>query len=1619
MNCRLSLSVFGRCAFKSAILFLLAFVGSLSHSAPPTGFSVEDVLTGIEQPISMRFLPDGRLIVLQKKGQVLIANVAGTPVQSALYLNLADPAHLAGLDSDQERGVLDLAVDPNFPSSPYLYLFYTPSNGLNGPRARVSRFTHAENGGGINSRGQLNSEVVLWEDSQGYDSCCHFGGGLDFGPDGRLWLSTGDHFQGSYASSLQIAGGSIHRFGKDGSIPADNPYRNNAANVPSMFAYGLRNPFRSRWDLPSGRYFIGEVGGNVQSNSWEDLHLIRYVASTSRFIDNDYGTANDNLQFNGINFGWPSVEGLPPHTDFPSANIDSFTGEPIFAYKHDGITAAITGGIVYRGTQFPAAYQGAYFYADSTRDFIRYLRFAADGSILANPAPAPVDSKNPETTSYPFDLTPLGRVVSLEHGPDGSLYFVSFTDAGGAYGEPNPFVFGAVRRYVYDGGNSKPVILEYSAQQAVGGSARTKSFRIRADDLENNAMTWRIVFGDGTTSNPLQVLPEGSEISIIHTYPADGVYQARLEVFDTAHTTAVTKTIEVEAGNHPTVTLLTVTNNRPGSTNNVFRFGDTLFFAGAATDAEDGTIPASGFSWSVSFVRPGNTHPAFGPESGTRNVDFQIPTQGQGFSGPVYYRCFLSVTDSSGLRTVATTDVFPEKTNIALDTVPSGIAIQVDGSASLASPYILDTLVGFPHLITLPATPVRNGRQYQFDHWSTGATSPQILYPAPEADTALVGSYLDVGPASTVPTGGLVMHLTVENGIVSNGSSVLAWEDQSGNANDLQAIGTPTLVQGGGAFPIVVHFDGVDDALGRTSSIGLPLSGSDRTIFLLARYNQANATTAGWAGFAYGQPAFNQTFGLALTPTGNIGVQGWGGGNDVAVSPAINGVGTWLSHGVVYSGGNVLQYVNGNLVSSGSHVFNTAQGGIRLGEELNGGKNLNMDVAEVIVYNRVLSAAERTSVGNYITNRYGSGGGTNTAPSVTISTPANGASFVQGATVTMSGTASDDQQGDLSAQLNWTSDRDGALGSGTPLQRVLSVGTHVLTASVTDSGGLPGSASVQINVVPSGGSGGLITLGLVVHLESDLNVSTQTGNTVAAWLDQSGLGNDMVAVGAPTWNVIKTPSGKPAIHFNGTSDLLERSGPLGGLPAGNADRTMFVVARYTGSSAWAGVAYGNGASNQTFGLNVKHPTGELGLQGWGGGNDLISSSPGIGAGWLVQSGLVSGGTGTLFKNGTQIGQFAHVYNTALTRMVIAQEIARLGYVQMDAAAVLIYNRALTGSERATVEAYLNGKYLQASTNVAPTVTISAPTAGASFPAGTNITFTASATDPEDGNLSSQISWTSNLDGALGTGATFQRSLSAGSHTVTASVVDSGTQTGSASVAVTITSSGGGTPPALITSGLVGRWESDSGVSTAIGGVVTGWQDLTNSANHLSAVGLPTWNVVQTPSGKPAIRLNGLTDYLDRNGGVTALPASNSRRTVFAVVRYLGSSARAGVAYGNAASNQAFGLIVNHPTGELGLQGSGSGNDFISTTAGIGAGWMVQSGTVTNGVGRLYKNNTEIGQFSHNYNTVLSRIVVGQEISRLGNAQMDIAAVLIYNRALGAGDRASVQSYLSSKYLIAP
>ncbi|MEM9235799.1 MAG: PQQ-dependent sugar dehydrogenase, partial [Verrucomicrobiota bacterium] len=1606
-----ALGLFRASSFAAVLGSLLLLPVTVS-ATPPTNFAVEDIVTGIDQPMSIRFLPDGRMLLAQKKGTLSIAEVLGTTRNVAEYADIAD--HVFGLNFSNERGVIDLAVDPDFPAEPYIYVMYTPASTPGGAKLRVSRFSHVENSGGVTSSLDLSSEQLLWEDTEGYDSCCHFGGGLDFGPEGKLWITTGDHFQGSYATSLTRAGGKVHRIEKDGSIPADNPFNDGAGpNVDSTFAFGLRNPFRARWDLVSNTFYISEVGGNTQTTAWEDLHVIRYDATSSRFIDDDFGSGSDNGLYDGINFGWPTVEGLPPYSDWPAASIDD-TGEPVFAYRHNNQTAAINGGIVYYGSQFPAEYQGTYFYADSTRDFIRMLRFNPDGSVAPNSSPDPIDGQNPDSLSYPFDLAPVGRIVSLEEGPDGALYYVSFTDAGGAYGQPNPSVTGAVRRYVYDGGNTRPQITSFDGLPQ--GGNLTVDFTIEATDLNGDAMSYTLDYGDGSSDSGS--LAEATPLVISHTYAGEGAYTATLSVSDGSLES--TENLGVQVGTPPIVTSLTAVNDNPVPQDLFFRFGDTYTFAAAAEDGSGDPIPASNFTWSISFIRPGNTHPAVGPVDGVSSLDFPVPSQGQGFSGPVFYRAFVTVTDDNGLSTTSSIDIFPEKANITFDTVPSGIVVQVDGNTSIATPFVLDTLVNYEHVITVPTTDCLDNSEYVFTDWTDGPTNEQRAYVVPTTDSALTANFAfvgDCGPPADLVTEGLVLHLESDLNVAPGaGNDIAAWLDQSGLGNDLDAVGNPQIISGGAPSGLdAIEFDGIDDSLVRnhaTSPLGgLPLGNNDRSIFVVTN---VPGPASAWAGAAYGNAANSQAFGLVTqASTGKIVLQGYGPADVVTTADAI-GEG-WMVQSATVGGGLSTVYRDGALITQQARTYNTQPDKLILGEEIGGLGNVAMQLGSVLIYDRKLSESERQSVENYLQQKYIATGPVNTAPQVAITAPTSGSSFDPGESITFIATATDAEDGDLSSSIAWVSDLDGPLGIGDSISIAsLSDGNHTISASVNDSGSLMGNDSVLITVGQPATSLPVAN-GLVTHLESTDSLSAPGGN-VAQWGDLSGFGNALFGSGDP--QLTTTPNGLPAIGLDGADDKLERlnaTDPLSGLPVGNDDRTMIVVVNYPGgSTAYAGVAYGNSAASQTFGLGVKHPDGKLVIQGYGAA-DLVSNEDAFGSGWMIQTGTVGGGLATLYRNGTQIAQAPRTYSTQLNKMVIGEEIAGAGHVTMEVAAVVVYNRLLNPTERQSVEAYLQQKYLNGSpSNTAPSVAISAPSDGDSFSAGESITFTASASDNEDGDLSASIEWSSSLDGVIGSGASISTSgLSGGIHSITASVTDSGLLSASESLEITVDNPSTTLP---VANGLVLQLEATDGLD-APGGVINEWADQSGRGNTLFPGGEP--QLTTTSNGTVAIALDGIDDKLERlnaSDPLNALPTGNDDRTMFVVVNYPGgSTAYAGAAYGNGAASQTFGLGVKHPDGKLVIQGFGAA-DLVSDEDAFGTGWMIQTGTVGGGFAELFRDGNQIAKAARTYDTQLNKIIIGEEIAGAGHVTMEIAAVVIYNRELSTSERESVEDYLAQKYL---
>ena len=147
------------------------------------------------------------------------------------------------------------------------------------------------------------------------------------------------------------------RVNADGTIPSDNPFVDGpGANKDEIWAYGLRNPFRFSFDPMSGLLYLGDVGGNDHSTAYEEVDVI----------------------VRGANYGWPLCEG--------PCSVAGVTS-PMYSYPHAGRDAAIMGGFVYRGNQFPTEYQGNYFFADYAQNWLKRLTLDASGTIVTGVFP--------------------------------------------------------------------------------------------------------------------------------------------------------------------------------------------------------------------------------------------------------------------------------------------------------------------------------------------------------------------------------------------------------------------------------------------------------------------------------------------------------------------------------------------------------------------------------------------------------------------------------------------------------------------------------------------------------------------------------------------------------------------------------------------------------------------------------------------------------------------------------------------------------------------------------------------------------------------------------------------------------------------------------------------------------------------------------------------------------------------------------------------------------------------------------------------------------------------------------------------------------------------------------
>lgn len=365
----------------------LALVAAVAAGTPPAvvaevlpaGFDVTTYASGLVEPVALDFAPDGRLFVAQRDGTLVVVEPIGGKDNFAAG---GWPAHppFAFVEnySDNENGLLGLALDPDFADNGFVYVYVTATN----REARILRLT-APRADEISAAPQALEAVVL-RDRLPTRGGFHSGGGLEIGPDRMLYFAIGDNLIEANAQEMNTLSGKISRINLDGSTPADNPFVTPTGSPRAIYALGLRNPFRFCF-APDGRLFASDVG-SIGLGRREEINIIR----------------------RGDNCGWPLREGRLDRFAFGVDRPATLPlVDPALDYFDGG--ASPVGIVYYTGANFAPEYAGNVFFIDYVLN--RMYRLELDGDAVLR------------STLF---VEGGGGMLDLVQGPDGCLYYCEF-----------------------------------------------------------------------------------------------------------------------------------------------------------------------------------------------------------------------------------------------------------------------------------------------------------------------------------------------------------------------------------------------------------------------------------------------------------------------------------------------------------------------------------------------------------------------------------------------------------------------------------------------------------------------------------------------------------------------------------------------------------------------------------------------------------------------------------------------------------------------------------------------------------------------------------------------------------------------------------------------------------------------------------------------------------------------------------------------------------------------------------------------------------------------------------------------------------------------------------------
>ena len=488
-------------------------------------------------------------------------------------------------------------------------------------------------------------------------------------------------------------GSSLH-FGVDGKLyvgVGENDVSSNAQSLTTRLGKLLR--INSDGSIPTDNPFYSTASGlnrAIYALGFRNPFTFDVQPGTGRIFVNDVGNTFweevDDV-VSGGNYGWPTYEG--------ASNAAGFI-TPLYTYTH-GIFGgedhcAVTGGAFYSGAGFGAAYQGKYFFADYCGGWIKSL----------DPATG---------VATPF-ASGSRFIVDVDVGYDGALYYLSRSER-------------IVGRISSTGCSVvQPPMITQNPASTTTSSGQAVTFTVSATGALPLSYQWQVNGVNITGAT-------GSTYTITSPGPSDSGAMFRVIVSNAGGTvTSASATLTVINNAPPTLSI-----DLP-ATGLHYSGGDIVSYAGSATDPEDGPLPASAFTWQVDFHHDTHLHPFVPATSGSTSGSFTVPTVGEA-SANVWYRIHLTVRDSVGATATTFVDVLPNVVALSLATVPSGLAVLLDGQPT-ATPATIMGVVGISR--TLGAAP--NGG-FAWASWSDGgAASHSVL--TPNVNTTYTATYTSV-----------------------------------------------------------------------------------------------------------------------------------------------------------------------------------------------------------------------------------------------------------------------------------------------------------------------------------------------------------------------------------------------------------------------------------------------------------------------------------------------------------------------------------------------------------------------------------------------------------------------------------------------------------------------------------------------------------------------------------------------------------------------------------------------------------------------------------------------------------------------------------------------------------